>query len=511
MARCCTLLLTITALFCVSGCAWMPGIKIKLADTGKSSSPTPPPNPFAAAGDPLVHLVAHTEPVEEDTPQSFAQPIRKLPPVKVDFGGHIVQTPPDSPDVEWLPAANDPDPSSLELAPTGTLDSDLLVVEVLARNPSVEAMIATWRAAAARYPQAIALDDPFIDYAAGPDSWGDTDVQTAYALGGGQRIPWPGKRRLRGRVANWEASAAASDIDDTRRLLAAAARFAFVDYFTATRDLVLNADNLREVNDFRDTATAKLRASTASQQDVLQSDVELALLAQRQHRLEREVIVATARINTLLHRNVDHPLPPPPEELSLSSEVPTAADWQTMAIAARPDLAAIAAEIEAARAEVALACKDFYPDVDLYYNYNGFMPQEDLREMIGVRANVPIYRGKRWAAVREARNELLSLRAQYERLVDEVANDVAAAYARLDESRKTVELYREQILPAATKNVDSARAAYTSGSLDFLRLIDAERQLIALREQHVEAIGDYHRALAELQQAAGGEIAVAGP
>jgi outer membrane protein TolC len=84
-----------------------------------------------------------------------------------------------------------------------------------------------------------------------------------------------------------------------------------------------------------------------------------------------------------------------------------------------------------------------------------------------------------------------------------VANDLQAAAARLTESQRTAQLYRDQVIPAAQRNVESARAGYTAGGVDFLRLIDAERQLIMLREQQVEAVGDYHRALAELQQAVG--------
>jgi outer membrane protein TolC len=407
----------------------------------------------------------------------------------------------NSPLFEVLPpAAGDAD-----LAPIGALDEDRLVARVLERNPSIEAMTAAWQAAAARYPQAIALDDPMFEYAIGPDSFDDPALKPGYMLMASQKVPWPGKRQLRGRVASWEASAAANNVDDTRRTLAAAARFAFVDYFASTRNLVLNADNLRELGEFRDTAAAKLRASTASQQDVLQSDVEIALLEQRRLRLEREVAVATARINTLLHRHVDHPLPPPPGQLPHSIVVPSATELHAAAIRERPDLAAMASEIQAAQAEVALACKEFYPDADLYFKYDAFWQEEPLRPAVGMAVNVPIYRDKRWAAVREARQNLLSRRAEYERLSDEVANEIEAAHARFVERQRTVELYREQVLPAAEKNVESARAGYTSGSVDFLRLIDAERQLIMLREQEVDAVGDYHRGWAALRRATGGE------
>jgi outer membrane protein TolC len=405
--------------------------------------------------------------------------------------------------IEPVSAEETPGAADKSLAPEGVLDVDRLVDQVLASNPSVEAMIAAWQAAAARYPQEIALDDPMFDGSVGPDSWGDPNLKSAYMLMASQKFPWPGKRRLRGSIASAESSAAASQIDDVRLQLAEAARLAFVDYFAADRDLALNADNKREIREYRDTAIAKYRANTASQQDVLQSDVELALLDERKNQLEREIRVAVARINTLLHRDANESLPPPPAMLAATDGLPSPEELLETAIRQRPDLDAMSAEIRAAQAALALACKEFYPDPELYFKYDAFWQEAPLRPAVGMNINVPLYREKRWAAVREARSKLLSRRAEYERLVDDVANEIYAAHARQAESQRTALLYEQAIVPAAEKNVESARAGYTSGNVDFLRLIDARRQLIALREQQIEALSNYHRAGAELSRTVG--------
>src|SRR5687768_14372580 len=48
------------------------------------------------------------------------------------------------------------------LATTEPLTREWLQAEVEAQNPSLEAMIAAWQAAAQLYPQRIALDDPML-------------------------------------------------------------------------------------------------------------------------------------------------------------------------------------------------------------------------------------------------------------------------------------------------------------------------------------------------------------
>jgi hypothetical protein len=81
------------------------------------------------------------------------------------------------------------------------LDINQLVAEVLKRNPSIPAMVATWQAAAARYPQVISLDDPMFGFMVGPASIGSNDVDFGWMVEASQKIPWAGKRR---RIAELE-------------------------------------------------------------------------------------------------------------------------------------------------------------------------------------------------------------------------------------------------------------------------------------------------------------------
>jgi cobalt-zinc-cadmium efflux system outer membrane protein len=71
------------------------------------------------------------------------------------------------------------------------------------------------------------------------------------------------------------------------------------------------------------------------------------------------------------------------------------------------------------------------------------------------------------------------------------------------QSGRIVRIYEEKILPTAQRSLDSAQANYTSGKLDFLRLLDAERQLYAQRDMYYQAIASYYRRLAELDRAVG--------
>ena len=324
-----------------------------------------------------------------------------------------------------------------------------------------------------------------------------------------QAVPWAGKRALRGSAAAAEADAMRGDIGDTRLRLAEAARTAFYDYYLARRQMEVNESTARLLEQFRGIARDKYQVNQATEQDILQADVELASLESRRTELARDEQVAMARINTLLHRAANHPLPPPPAKAPLPETPPTVDELQQAAVHSRPDLFAQQARIRTERANLALARKEYYPDVNLVAKYDGFMPEE-MRPQVGIDVNVPVRYARRSAAEREAADRLQQRCAEYQNLLDQTRYEVQSAFDRTTQSEQVVHLFEEKILPAAQRSLDSAVANYTSGNLDFLRLLDAERQLNTQREMYYQAIAEYHQRVAELARVVG-EPAVANP
>lgn len=390
------------------------------------------------------------------------------------------------------------------------LSLDDLVSEVLRRNPTMQAAAAAWQAAGQRYPQAVALDDPMFTAMLGPRGLASDAVDGAYMVGVSQKVPWKGKRRLRGQMALWDYTAAQWDSWDVQVQLTEATKLAYFDYYLVHRQLEVNAANAAIMDEFRSIAQSRYEANRVPQQDTLQADVEVAQLARRRIELEQNAQIAIARINTLLHRQPDMPLLPPPRELLVAGDVPPGETLRQAAIQQRPDLSAIAARIQTERTAVELACKEFYPDFELMARYDAFWQEQPLRPMLGVNVNIPLNHGRRHAAVNEAIFKLSKMQAEYAQQVDAVQRDVQSARAKLVESRTAVALYSERILPAAEANVESARAGYESGQVDFLRLVEARRQLNDLQEQKHEAVAEYHSRLAELERIVGGSAVAVG-
>jgi outer membrane protein TolC len=404
--------------------------------------------------------------------------------------------------VEPLPAASE-------------LTAEFVIEQVLARNPTLAQMAAAVDAAAARYPQVTSLDDPSFSTWLAPGSLGSNKVNDSARVEVTQKFPFPGKRSLRGEAALAKTAAAGSDLDDTKLQLVESARMAFADYYLVERSLEVNEEGLKLLGEFKKNAETRYQTGQAPQQDVLQADVETGRQSERKLALERARQVTRARLNTLMNRPADSPLPPPSKGLAKPQPLPETAAIREAALARRPDLRAQQARVAADQAALGLAEREFYPDIEAMAAYDSFWQASDdqqrLRGQVGVRLNLPIRLDRRRAAVAEASAQLAQRRAQLAQQVNQVGLEVEQAIAQVRESEQALKLYEEKILPAARENVKAAQTAYMTGKVPFLSLIEAQRNLIELRDRYNQTGAEYQQRRATLERVSGGALPITRP
>jgi outer membrane protein TolC len=390
------------------------------------------------------------------------------------------------------------------------LSADAVVEQVLARSPSLAEMVAAWRAAQARFPQVTSLEDPMFAATIGPATFApdDNGLEFAYRLEIAQKLPYPGKLKLRGETALAEAAAAGHNVGDIRLQLVEAARLAFYDYYLAERGLEVNAESLDLLRKFKANAETRYKTGLVPQQDILQADVEIGREQERGLGLEQMRKVAIARINTLMHLPPDLPLPAAPKRIPPPETITDAPALRALALSRRPDLLALGERIRAEEAQLGLAHKEFYPDFEPFFMYDRFMGNttdtRDLAAQIGLRTNLPVYKARRYGAVAEAEARIAQRRAELAKQADQVNYQVQEAYEKVVQSAQSVELYEKTILPAAKANVESAQAAYITGKIAFLTLIEAQRSQVGLRDRYYETVAEYFRRRATLERVAGG-------
>jgi cobalt-zinc-cadmium efflux system outer membrane protein len=384
------------------------------------------------------------------------------------------------------------------------LDRRTLVAAVLERNPNLEVARQAWRAAIARYPQVTSLDDPMLGVGVAPLSFGSNAVDPGARFDLSQRLPFPGKRRLRGEAALAEAEAAGQDLETLRLELAALACQLFDDLVLVARALEINTIHAALLGEAQRTALARYAAGEDEKQSVLQAELATTRALYERIELENQSVLVAQQINTLLHRPADRPLPAPPDAIVLP-EGPSdpVEDLVARALAERPELGAAQALARAAEARVDLAAREFLPDFTLVGAYDRVWQETALQPFVGLQLNVPLALGRRRAALEESRAELAGREHRRSALEDDVRLAVESAALRLAQARHAEELVRDRLLPAAGEQVDAARTAYAAGRGGFPTLIDALRERHEIELGHQQARAQIAQRRAELDRALG--------
>ncbi|MBI4563999.1 MAG: TolC family protein [Planctomycetes bacterium] len=383
----------------------------------------------------------------------------------------------------------------------------------LARNPKLASAIYQWEALIHRVPQVSSFDDPVLQYVEHLRSVQTRSGPMERSLMLSQRLPWPGKLDLRGEMALEEARRAQQSYRETILRVMEEVRHAWADYAVTYRLIEINEELKRLLREFEQVARKKLEAARATQQDVLRAQIQSIHLEHHGIVLERDRRVAAERLNAVLNRPPRAPLgrpadfPDPKIEIELS-------DLLARARRHSPRLKAAEHAVAKAAAARSLASLDYLPDPILALGYTqieggtnpGFPKDGEDALSVTLGINLPVQLERRSGFAAEAESALRKARADYLAGLRDLERDVTTAYEKLVELRQESLLLRETLLPQTEQHLRAARRAYEAGDLDFLSLLDAERNIEGIRQDDARVSAEFLKARAVLGRAVGGDL-----
>jgi cobalt-zinc-cadmium efflux system outer membrane protein len=396
-----------------------------------------------------------------------------------------------------------------QIADQSSVGLDDLIAEALQKNPGIQSALRQVEALRHHVPQVKTLPDPQVSVGwAGnitPFSVQEGDPSSYRGVSASQTIPYPGKLRLRGEVADREAEAAWWDYEAARRKLVADVKSAYYDYFAASKAVEITQKNKDLLKKLSSIAEARYRVGKGVQQDVLRSQVEISLLLQRLTVFEQQQSTAQARLNTLLFRYPESPLPLPasfePATIGHSlDELYTLARTQDTGLQREQRM------IERNQYAVTLAQKDYQPDFGVAYMYQ---QRPDLPDMHGftVSANIPIfYKTKQREAVNEATSQLTSSQRSKENQQTELFFSIKEQYLMAKSSEQLMKLYSQVIVPQSSLALESSMASYQVGTVDFLSILTNFTVVLDYEVSYYRELANYQTALARLEPLVGVEL-----
>jgi outer membrane protein TolC len=320
-----------------------------------------------------------------------------------------------------------------------------------------------------------------------------------------QDLPFPGTLGLRREVAEYEALAAVDAVAERRLTLIQDVKLVWWNLMYLDQALEIVAENQELLRELVKITQTKYAVGDGLPQDVLLAEVELSKLLDEEIRLKGLREVEEARLNALLDRPLDAPISLPSVVTKLDlPELKLEAALLALARDNQPLLMAQQKEIEAARARLELAKKDYYPDFKVGAAYGvrhgNDASGDDRPDFASVlfSMSLPLYIDKLDSAVAQRRSELLKQRYALQDAGLEVQKKVSTTFADYQRARRQIELFEKGIIPQARQTVASMVAGYQVGQVDFLSLVNAELILFNYEIQLWKMISMAHQSLAQL-------------
>lgn len=385
------------------------------------------------------------------------------------------------------------------------LDLSGLIREFEAANPEIKAARQRWESAKAVVPQVQTLPDPRlqIGYQRMPMV---PPVVEGVMYGVGQEIPFPGKLKLKGEVAQRDAERLEQEYLAVRLRLIASLKEAYYSLHFVHKSIDIVERNKVLLTQFERTAKARYSVGQAAQQDVFRAQVEISRVLDRLAVLDQQKESLHAAINRLVKRPPAGPLGTPEEIRTTILTIPLQ-ELSQRAEEFSPALLATAKSIDRSERSVSLAKRQYYPDFDVTalgirndkINDNGY------QVMVGIK--IPLfYETKQKQGVREALASLEGAREDFTATRQDLLFQVKDGFVQAQRAERLITILRDAIIPQATLGLQAAQAGYAVGKVDFLTLLNS---LLTLQESQLELHGEmvnHEKALARLEAVTGGPL-----
>ena len=372
-----------------------------------------------------------------------------------------------------------------------------------AHNAGLKSSYYQWQAAQEEIPQAKTLPDPEISYNYWTQQSSQQMKQTLEVM---QTFPWFGKLDARTEAAKNSAAAARQKYEAARLALFKEVKEGFYEFAYLARATEIAGENLELSKHFEEVAQTRHMTAEASHPDVIRAQVETAKMEDILRGLGQLREPTVSRLRAALTLPAEANLPWPTVAEINAAEL----DYEKVAsrlIQKNPELAGLQEEQLAAKSMVTLAEKNFYPDIGIGVMWEDMSRAGDQDGVALVfRMNLPLWRDSYRGAVRQAQARQASIEQQRVDMENSLLAKASQAYYEYRDSIRKMRLYRDTLLPKGRELLRESEAAYRSGTIDFLSLIDAQRTLLDYHLAYERALTDNRQKLAELEMLAGAEL-----
>ena len=385
-----------------------------------------------------------------------------------------------------------------------------LISEAQSSNAQISAADHAWNAATHVAQQVTTLPDPQFtvqSYSVGsPKPFaGFSNSDFAYiGFGASQELPYVGKLRLKGDVANREADVQQTQVDLLRSSITdqVKALYLRLAYLDATLSILGRNDAV--LKPMIETGLSRYSLGQGSQAEVLKAQIEHTKILREVTMHHQEMGQLQASLKQLLHRSQSSP-DVIPEPLSLTPLQRTSEELQSLVLAHNPAVSVDTAGVHKQDAQLKSAQREGKPDFNV-----GYMFQQTgggYRDYYMLTVSMRLPRRKRIeAGVAEAAESLERSKQELDSQVQQQLAEVQKQYIAVTNTAELLAEYQDGLLPQARAAFLAEQTTYQSGKQAFAPVLSSLLDVLTFEHDYQQALLDHETAVARLETLTGAQL-----
>lgn len=382
-----------------------------------------------------------------------------------------------------------------------------LLAEAGANNPQISAADHGARAARQVASQVTTLPDPKFTYqqlsVGSPKPFaGYTNSDFAYiGVGASQELPYPGKLRLRGEVAERDADTKQAEVETTKTSVADAVKADYLQLAYLQQTLGILRQNESVLDQLIQNATAHYQVGQGMQQDVLQAQVNRTRIVKEITMHHQQMGQVQAHLKGLLSRDQGSP------DIITDGLIETPLKHTSDKLLAvvrqnNPQIQVDASSVRMHDAQLASAKRDGRPDFEVGYMYQN--TDRRYRDYYMFTFDVRFPRKKRVnAEIEEAAEKRSEAQQTLDAHLQQQLAEVKESYVKATGDEELLKEYREGLIPQSEAAYRATLSAYASNREQFIRVLSYFTDLLNLKLEYAETLEDHEAALAHLETLTG--------
>ncbi len=385
----------------------------------------------------------------------------------------------------------------------GVLTLDQVIAEVLLKNPSLQVFSLEVRAREARKLQAGLWPSPQLQIQAediaGTGQFDSTrNTQTTVQLS--QWIRLGGKIAKKERVAELSKDLAEWDYEISRMNILTRTGQAFIDVLKNQEQMKL-AEKLISLADTNlKVITLRAESGKVSPIQVVKAKIARSKTGLTARKTKSQVDTARRRLSTTWAA----PTPLFKGVVGDFFRIENIPSYEALLtnLGKNPSLARWAAEISHRQANIEFEKSKAIPDLQLQGAYRRIEELQANTLVLGI--SIPLnFFDRNQGGIKEAHHRLEKANAEQAAIRLQLQSRLADTYNRLAIAHQQATVLKQDILPGAKTAFDAVQEGYRYGKFGLLDVLDSQRTLFDSRSRYLEALGEYHKAVLDIERIIG--------